>query len=168
VDPVNFEFGLRNSHSSQGTVTLRSADPLEPPEINFRFFGEGGDEDLQAMLEAVTFVEKMKAQVAKSSGLLPMPEIAPCPSADGRCTSAQIKNTLKTQVYSRHATGTCAIGDTSSDPMAVLDSKFRVKGVNRLRVVDASVFPKPPGAFPILPTFMISRKAAKVIHENAE
>ncbi|KAI3325736.1 GMC oxidoreductase [Xylariaceae sp. AK1471] len=167
-DPVTFEFALRNPRSSQGTVTLRSADPLEPPEINFRLFEEGEDEDLQAMFEAVTFVENMKARVTNSSGLIPMQEMTPCPFASGPCTSAQIKDTLKTQAYSRHATGTCAIGDTSSDPMAVLDSKFRVKGVNRLRVVDASVFPKPPGAFPILPTFMISRKAAKAILEVAK
>ncbi|KAI0458914.1 hypothetical protein F5B21DRAFT_511734 [Xylaria acuta] len=159
-------FALKNPHSSQGTVTLRSADALDPPDVNFRFFEKGADQDLQAMLEAVSFVGDMKTRISNSSGLVPIEELSPCPSTSRTCTGAGIKDTLKAQVYSRHATGTCAIGDTASDPMAVLDSEFRVKGVDRLRIVDASVFPKPPGAFPILPTFMISRKAAKVILQN--
>jgi choline dehydrogenase len=44
--------------------------------------------------------------------------------------------------------------------MAVLDSNFRVRGVNGLRVVDASVFPKIPGYYIALPVYMISEKAA--------
>ncbi|KAI8945538.1 hypothetical protein F4801DRAFT_594055 [Xylaria longipes] len=159
-------FALKNTHSSQGTVTLRSVDPLDPPDVNFRFFEKEADQDLQAMLEAVSYVGNMKTRITNSSGLVPIEELSPCPSTDGTCTGAGIKDTLRKQVYSRHATGTCAIGDTASDPMAVLDSEFRVKGVDRLRIVDASVFPKPPGAFPILPTFMISRKAAKVIVQS--
>ncbi|KAI1264624.1 hypothetical protein F5Y18DRAFT_389525 [Xylariaceae sp. FL1019] len=159
-------FALKNAHSSTGTVTLRSANPLDVPDINFRFFEDNADADLEAMLEAWEFVGDMKARVPAASGLTPMTELHPCPSSSQPCTADGIKNTLKTQAYSRHATGTCAMGNTETDPMAVVDSRFRVKGVERLRVVDASVFPKPPGAFPILPTFMISRKAAKVILED--
>ncbi|KAI0545418.1 hypothetical protein F4679DRAFT_576170 [Xylaria curta] len=158
-------FALKPSHSSQGMVTLRSADPLDPPDVNFRFFEKGADQDLQAMLEAVIFVGNMKTRISNSSGLVPIEELSPCPTTSRTCTGNGIKDTLK-QAYSRHATGTGAIGDTTSDPMAVIDSEFRVKGVDRLRIVDASVFPKPPGAFPTLPTFMISRKAAKVIIQN--
>jgi choline dehydrogenase len=53
------------------------------------------------------------------------------------------------------------------DPEAVLDSRFRVRGVGGLRVVDASIFPRIPGIFLILPIFMISEKAADVILEDA-
>ncbi|PSN58824.1 hypothetical protein BS50DRAFT_580446 [Corynespora cassiicola Philippines] len=52
--------------------------------------------------------------------------------------------------------------------MAVVDSKFRVHGVRNLRVVDASVFPHVPGAFPVLPTYIISDKASKDILKDAE
>lgn len=159
-------FALKNPHSAQGTVTLRSTDPLSPPEINFRFFADEADADLQALLEAVSFIGGMKTRLTNSSGLIPVQELSPCPSTSHTCTAAGIKSALKAQAYSRHATGTCALGDTVTDPMAVVDSAFRVKGVDRLQVVDASVFPRPPGAFPILPTFMISRKAAKVILES--
>ncbi|KAI1097629.1 GMC oxidoreductase [Jackrogersella minutella] len=146
--------------SNRGSVTLRSTDPFEPPEINFRFFEEDSDEDLQAMLEAVKFGQKLKSILPESSGLTPFDEQHPCVGSGSDCTDEDIKEYLKLQAYSHHASGTCAIGNVS-DPMSVLDSKFRVKGVKGLRVVDASIFPKPPGAFPVLPTFMISKKAAK-------
>ncbi|KAI1812214.1 hypothetical protein GGS20DRAFT_42641 [Poronia punctata] len=157
-------FAVKNPHSSNGTVTLRSADPLEPPEINFRFFAEGEEQDLQAMYEAVEFIEKAKARITQS-GFLPIKEISPCPTGgdDDDCTEEDIKESLKTQTWSRHGTGTCAMGDTDKDPMAVVDGNFRVKGVDRLRVVDASVFPKQPGSYPVLPTFMVSKKAVKAI-----
>jgi choline dehydrogenase len=51
----------------------------------------------------------------------------------------------------------------ADDPMAVVDSRFRVHGVDRLRVVDASVFPRIPGFFIVTPTYMISEKASDVI-----
>ena len=47
--------------------------------------------------------------------------------------------------------------------MAVLDSSFRVRGVQGLRVVDASVFPRVPGTFTAVPTYLVAEKAADVI-----
>ncbi|KAI1378095.1 GMC oxidoreductase [Hypoxylon crocopeplum] len=152
--------------SNGGSVTLRSANPFEPPEINFRFFEKDSDKDLQAMLEAVKFAHNVKGLLPETSGLTPLDEQHPCVGDGIDCSDEAIKEYLKLQTYSHHASGTCAIGNVS-DPMSVLDSKFRVKGVKGLRVVDASVFPKPPGAFPVLPTFIISKKAAKDILEDA-
>jgi choline dehydrogenase len=77
-----------------------------------------------------------------------------------------VKQAIKDSAFSHHATGTCAIGG-DNDPFACLDSKFRVWGVDGLRVVDASVFPQVPGAYPVLPIFMISEKAADVILDEA-
>ncbi|KAI5859808.1 GMC oxidoreductase [Durotheca rogersii] len=153
---------------SRGTVTLRSADPFEPPEINFRFFG--GDEDaaaaaadLRAMVEAARFTQRARDALPPGAGLAPFAEMHPCAGAP--CTDEAVAEYLRLQVYSHHASGTCAIG-ADDDPAAVLDSRFRVRGVRRLRVVDASAFPRPPGAFPVLPTFMISKKAAMAILED--
>jgi choline dehydrogenase len=56
----------------------------------------------------------------------------------------------------------------ASDPMAVVDSDFRVHGTRGLRVVDASVFPEIPGFFIVTPTYMISEKAADVIAADAK
>jgi choline dehydrogenase len=55
----------------------------------------------------------------------------------------------------------------AGDPMAVVDSRFRVFGTQGLRVVDASVFPRIPGFFIVTPIYMISEKAADVITEDA-
>lgn len=149
-------------------MTLRSADPLEPPEVNFRFFDNGtADGDLQALAEAVDFARVARGNVSAAAGLAPFEEIRPGrdTDGDGDGDGDGTKEFLRLQGHSQHASGTCAIG-ADDDPMAVLDSRFRVRGVERLRVVDASVFPRPPGAFPVLPTFMVSRKAAKVILED--
>jgi choline dehydrogenase len=51
--------------------------------------------------------------------------------------------------------------------MAVLDSRFRVRGTKGLRVSDASVFPKIPGYFIVTPVYMISEKATDVIAKDA-
>lgn len=57
---------------------------------------------------------------------------------------------------------TCPIG-ADSDPTAVLDSKFRVRGVTGVSVVDASVYPRIPGTFTAVPTCMVGENAADII-----
>lgn len=52
--------------------------------------------------------------------------------------------------------------------MAVLDGKFRVRGVKGLRVVDAAAFPRSPGVFPVVSVFMMSEKASEVLREAGE
>ncbi|KAB8226337.1 hypothetical protein BDV33DRAFT_186457 [Aspergillus novoparasiticus] len=100
-----FTWSVLKAHprNNAGTVTLRSADPLDPPEIVFNYFDTGVGNyraDLQANLH-------------------------------------------KDTALGHHATCTCPIG-TDDDPMAVLSSKFRVRGVH------GSAFPRIPGTFPIV------------------
>ncbi|KFY12491.1 hypothetical protein V491_06772, partial [Pseudogymnoascus sp. VKM F-3775] len=77
----------------------------------------------------------------------------------------QVKQFIMNEAWGHHASCSCPIGP-DGDPKAVLDSRFRVHGVSNLRVVDASVFPRIPGFFIILPIFMISEKATDVILED--
>lgn len=144
-----------NPRSQKGYVKLRSASPLDTPDIHFKFWEQNSDKDLQAMLEAIKFGRKIVQDVPGTLG--PFTEMHPCTTAN--CTDTETKEFLKKQVYSHHATSTCAIG-ADGDKMAVLDSKFRVRGVKGLRVVDASAFPKVPGAFPVIPTIVLSQKAS--------
>ncbi len=65
---------------------------------------------------------------------------------------------IKNKAWGHHAPCTNPIG-ADSDPNAVLDSKFRVRGVQNLRVVDASSFPKIPGVFVTAPILVMSEKA---------
>jgi choline dehydrogenase len=53
------------------------------------------------------------------------------------------------------------------DPMAVVDGNFRVHGTEGLRVVDASVFPRIPGLFIVVPTYMIAEKASDAMLADA-
>jgi choline dehydrogenase len=149
-----------NPKSQAGSVRLLSANPQDIPDINFRFFEKGGDEDLQELLEAIKIFRK--AYNDAGSPITPWNELHPCPGVNKQCTDAEQKDFIKHQAYSHHPTSTCAIGG-DDDKMAVLDSKFRVRGVKNLRVVDASAFPVVPGAFPVLPTYIISEKAAEDI-----
>ncbi len=73
---------------------------------------------------------------------------------------------VQDRAWGHHASCTCKIGG-DDDPMAVLDSSFRVRGVKNLRVVDASVFPRIPGFFVVMPIYMIAEKAAEVILADA-
>ncbi|CAK7224931.1 hypothetical protein SCUCBS95973_005686 [Sporothrix curviconia] len=153
-------------HSQAGTVRLASADPQVPPDINFNFFLNNGTEDLQHLADAANLLRT--AWQAAGAPVLPFAEKHPCPGTGaGNCTDAAERALLKTQAYSHHASSSCAIG-AASDPLAVLDSKFRVRGVQGLRVVDASAFPRVPGAFPVLPTIMLSAKAAEDIIADAK
>jgi choline dehydrogenase len=155
-----------NPKSQAGYVRLTSADPQDAPDINFNFFHDQGMQDLQEIVEGANLLRK--SWQAAGPAVLPFNEMHPCPGTGaGNCTDAAQREVVKLQAYSHHATSTCAIGG-DSDKMAVLDSKFRVQGVKNLRVVDASVFPVVPGAFPVLPTYMISAKAAEDILADAK
>ncbi|TVY64263.1 Oxygen-dependent choline dehydrogenase [Lachnellula suecica] len=150
-----------NPKNINGRVLLKSADPRQTPEINMGFFSKGFDEDLQAMYEAAAFMRPIFNNVPNNT----FTELHPCTHVG--CTEEDEKNFLRNQIFSHHVSSSCAIG-ADDDEMAVLDSNFRVRGVKNLRVVDASAFPKVPGAFPALPTFILSEKATDVILRNVK
>ncbi|KUJ08061.1 GMC oxidoreductase [Mollisia scopiformis] len=165
--PSSFDFSMVKMHGNGrlGTVELASNNPRDTPLINFRFFeGPGADADLEALSEGVDFGRKVFASMAANgSDLAPFTEISPCTGT----TECDVKSYIISQAWSHHATSSCSIG-ADGDPMAVLDSKFRVRGTKGLRVVDASAHPRTPGGFPVLPTFMLGMKASDAILEDAE
>jgi choline dehydrogenase-like flavoprotein len=141
-----------------GTVTLRSADPLDTPLINFRYFKEGtngGRQDLDGVVAGIRFVRDITAQ----AGDVIVREERP--GSDVK-DSVGLEAFVEDNAWGHHASCTCKIGP-DDDPMAVLDSNFRVRGVKGLRVVDASVFPKIPGFFIVTSVYMIGEKAADAI-----
>ena len=159
-----FTWAILKAHTSNtaGRVTLRSADPRDVPQIDFHYFDEGNgqDSDLAAVVEGVQTVRRI---TARCQGLIAA-EVAP--GADVR-TPEQIRQFVKDNAWGHHASGTCKMGP-ASDPMAVVDSRFRVYGTRGLRVVDASVFSKIPGFFIVSSVYMVSEKARDVIIEDAE
>jgi choline dehydrogenase len=159
-DPFN-AYGVSmvkgSSVNNKGWVKLRSADPTDTPEINFNHYAHGAEYDLEAMKDTVAWIRTVYRRVGIT------PTEPPCtrpggPDANGYC-GKEDEDWIHKQTFGHHPTSTCKIG-ADNDPMAVLDSKFRVRGVSGLRVVDASAFARIPGVFPSLPTFMISQKAS--------
>jgi choline dehydrogenase len=154
-----FSWAILKAHprNTAGKVTLRSADPLDVPDIVFNYFDTGVGNysaDLQAMYEAIEV-----ARDAFARQPVPVTEILPGPHVTSQ---EDIEKYVKNDSWGHHASCTCPIG-ADGDPMAVLDSSFRVRGVSGLRVVDASVYPRIPGTFTAVSTYMVAEKAADVI-----
>ncbi|KAH7120519.1 hypothetical protein EDB81DRAFT_766576 [Dactylonectria macrodidyma] len=90
------------------------------------------------------------------------------PCAPGvECTDDWQRRYLRAQTYSHHAVGACAIG-SDDNALAVLDSKFRVRGIKSLRVVDGSAFPVQPGKVPSLATFMSAKRLYMIFWQMLE
>jgi choline dehydrogenase-like flavoprotein len=145
--------------NSAGTVTLRSNDPRDVPQIDFRYFEEGNDkasEDLESVVEGVKFVRKMTADL-KKRGLI-REETLP---GEGCHTDEQLRDFVRNNAWGHHASCTCPIGPREAG--GVLSSDLRVHGTQGLRIADASVFPRIPGFFIVCAVYMIGEKAADVI-----
>ncbi|EON95862.1 putative choline dehydrogenase protein [Phaeoacremonium minimum UCRPA7] len=144
-----------SSVNNKGWVKLKSADPQDTPEINFNHYATGSEYDLNAMKDTVAWIRKIYTRI----GITPLePPCNGTPDANGSCGKAD-EDWIHKQTFGHHPTSTNKIG-ADNDTMAVLDSKFRVRGVAGLRVVDASAFARIPGIFPAVSTFMISQKAS--------
>ncbi|OJD30157.1 glucose-methanol-choline oxidoreductase [Diplodia corticola] len=147
-----------------GTVLLRSADPLDTPLVSFHSFDEGGDAagaelDLQAAYEGVEFSRKIYDALTPLAG-----EWEPVRPPPGEEATKQF---IMDEAWGHHASCTAPIG-ADDDPMAVLDGDFRVRGVEGLRVVDASAMPRIHGFFIASSVYMFSEKAADVVIADAE
>ena len=152
-----------HTNNTAGRVSLRSKDPRQMPLVEFHYFAESNDtagEDLDAVVEGVEFVRKMNTQLSHLIG----DEMVPGPAVK---TRDQISQFVQDNAWGHHASCTNKIG-ADGDRMAVLDSRFRVRGTKGLRVVDASVFPKIPGYFIVSAVYMVSEKASDLIAEDAQ
>ncbi|KAK9384580.1 GMC oxidoreductase-domain-containing protein [Lipomyces mesembrius] len=156
-----------HTHNQDGTVMLTSADPRDVPDIDFNNFSttsgetQTAEQDLGAIAEGLVFAHRIMDDVIPvATG--PLEEVSP-----GRhlASTEQVKEFIKNEAWGHHASCSCPIG-ADGDPKAVLDSRFRVRGVSNLRVVDASVFPRIPGFFIVIPIYMVSEKATDVILED--
>lgn len=152
-----------HTNNRAGEVTLRSADPLEMPLINFHYFEEGtpdGDEDLHSVVDGIRFVRKLTAKLRRR-------EIIAEETLPGEHLQSddELQQYVRANAWGHHASCSCAIGPREAG--GVLDSRFRVHGTTGLRVVDASVFPRIPGFFIACAVYMIGEKAADAILEDA-
>jgi len=152
-----------HTNNTAGRLTLRSADPRDPPAINFHYFDEGNDgtgDDLRAVVEGLKLARRL-AKRLKDEGLIAEEEL-PGSAID---EDTKLRQFVRDQAWGHHASCTCRIG--ARERGGVLSSDFRVHGTAGLRVVDASVFPRVPGLFIASAIYMIGEKAADVIMRAA-
>jgi choline dehydrogenase-like flavoprotein len=141
---------------SRGRLRLRSADPAQPIAIHAGYLSDPEGHDLQRMIEAARLSREILAQSAFDAyrGEPVFPERAL--STDAEYT-AFIRRKAET-IY--HPVGSCRMG---KDDRAVVDSELRVRGVQGLRVVDASVMPSLPTGNTNAPTIMLAERASALI-----
>jgi len=160
VDPSVYTWLLLKGHNQNngGTVTLQSNDPRDPPIINFHSFTEGTDtagRDLEGIVNGVQLARQMNAQLST----LTTGELVPGPKYQSLTDTGTF---VQNEAFGHHASCSNRMGK-STDPNAVVDGDFLVIGTRNLRVVDASVFPRLSGYFPMVPIMMMSEKASDVI-----
>ncbi|HEV7922363.1 MAG TPA: GMC family oxidoreductase [Thermoanaerobaculia bacterium] len=151
-----------HTNNNAGSVRLKSKDPRDRPLIDFKYFEEGNDvhgADLDAVVEGVKFAREVSKNNSAIKG-----EVYPGPDVQ---SDADIRQFVKDNAWGHHASCTNPMGK-ATDSNAVVDSNFKVIGVDGLRVVDASVFPRIPGFFIVTPIYMIAEKASDVIMAAAK
>jgi len=144
---------------SKGTIRLASSDPLQHPLIDANYLAER--RDLDTLIAGV----KMGREIFAQAGLDPYRAAEFQPGASVK-TDAEIEQWIRAKcetIY--HPVGTCKMGP-DSDAMAVVDNQCRVRGIERLRVVDASVMPTLVGGNTNAPTIMIAEHVAAWMQEK--
>ncbi|GAB2550730.1 GMC family oxidoreductase [Nocardia heshunensis] len=139
---------------SRGTLRLTSADPTAAPAIDPNYLAE--QQDLDTLVHGMELTREVMA--AKSITPAVDTEIAPGPQYATRADLAAEVPNRATTVY--HPVGTCRMG---TDARAVVDPTLRVRGIESLRVADASIMPSIVGGNTNAATMMIGEHAASII-----
>jgi choline dehydrogenase len=142
---------------SRGHIHITSADPLRPPAINFNFLSSPIDAELTVRAVRIACA----VMHAPAMAPLQVTEIAP---GSERTTDDAILDWVKRAAETTyHPVGTCKMG---GDPMAVVDHRLRVHGIDGLRVADASIMPVLTSGNTNAPSIMIGEKAADMVLQD--
>ena len=143
---------------SRGSLRIRSADPAAPPEIRINYLAT--ETDRTAHVEGLKILRK----ILQAPALRPyvVEEVDPGSKVS---TDEELLNYCRVRgstIY--HPTSTCRMGN---DPLAVVDQRLRVRGIEGLRVVDASIMPDLVSGNTNAPVIMIAEKASDLILQDA-
>ena len=143
---------------SRGTLRLRSRDPKEQPDIDCNFLAE--DRDARRMLEGV----RLSRRIGRNPALARFVELEIMPG--DAVGDDQLADVIASNLASYgHPSATAPMGGPE-DPWAVVDSRGAVKGVDGLRVVDASIMPVVPSVALNPTTIMIAERIAKTVYSS--
>ncbi len=155
--PDEHGFGLtvyQGSPRSRGSITLRSPDPFDQPLITSGYFSDPSD--MEVLKTAVKKMRKMMKQPAISQFI--KKELAP--GEDIEDEKSLEKEIRRNGATAYHQCASCAMGPEDD---SVLNEKLQVRGIDKLRIADASVMPRIPNAALHAPSMMIGEKAAALI-----
>ena len=147
---------------SRGRLTLASGSAADKPRIEAGYLSDADGFDLKVMVEAVRLSREILAQPAFAP--YRGEEIFPGAAVQAEADLVAFIRRKAESIY--HPVGTCRMGD-AADATTVVDPQLRVKGVDGLRVVDASVMPRLIGGNTNAPTMMIAERAADLIRHRA-
>lgn len=139
---------------SRGEIRLNGGDPFDKPDIRPNYLSD--PDDMERMVRGVRLARKVLAAPAFDAyrGRTLLPDV-PCE------TDAEVRQFVRQRAETiYHPVGTCKMGQ---DAMAVVDAQLRVRGVQGLRVVDASIMPLLVGGNTNAPVIMIAEKASDMI-----
>jgi choline dehydrogenase len=145
--------------ASRGWVRIKSPNSADYPEIRLNYLKD--EQDRQVAVDGMRFTRRIMA--AKALAKYQPEEYRPGASIANDNELARAAGELGTTIF--HPVGTCKMGN---DPLAVVDSELRVHGVQRLRVVDASIFPRITSGNTNAPTYVIAEKGARAILKALE
>jgi choline dehydrogenase len=139
---------------STGSIHIKSADPAEPPAIRFNFLSARADRD--GVLAAIRKGRELMA----TSPLREMTGEEIAPGANLQTDEEILEWVRNNAETTYHPVGTCKMGN---DPMAVVDPELRVRGIEGLRVADASIMPTLTSGNTNAPCIMIGEKCAAMV-----
>jgi len=139
---------------SRGSVLIQSKDPLQPPAIRPNYLSS--EKDCAVLLAGVKALRRLAASPALSRYIVREHDPGPSCASD-----ADLLEFLRQRGgIAYHPVSTCKMGN---DAMAVVDDRLRVRGIQGLRVVDASIMPTLVSGNTFAPTVMIAEKGADMI-----
>jgi choline dehydrogenase len=144
--------------TSRGSVSITSSDPFEYPTIRLNYLST--EDDRKVAVDAMRFTRKIMS--AQALAKYRPEEWRPGAQAQSNEELVRAAGDLGTTIF--HPVGTCKMG---RDPLAVVDERLRVRGIEGLRVVDASIMPTITSGNTNAPTTMIAEKGVEMIQQDA-
>ncbi|MBT2490032.1 GMC family oxidoreductase N-terminal domain-containing protein [Streptomyces sp. ISL-96] len=143
---------------SRGRLFLTSADPAVKPSLDFRYFTDPEDYDGRTLVDGI----RIAREIAKAEPLAKWLKREVCPGPDVTTDEDISEYARKVAHTVYHPAGTCRMG-ASSDELAVVTPDLKIRGLEGIRIADASVFPTMPAVNPMIGVLMVGEKCAELL-----
>ncbi|MEV4442180.1 GMC oxidoreductase [Streptomyces sp. NPDC049577] len=148
---------------SRGRLYLTSADRSVKPALDFRYFTDEEDYDARTLVDGI----KLAREIAKTEPLAGWLKREVCPGPEVTDDEAISEYARKVAHTVYHPAGTCRMG-AADDDLAVVDPHLRIRGLDGVRIADASVFPTMPAVNPMIGVLMVGEKCAELLAAAAD